>query len=71
MQIENNDQAQAHPDIKDEIDTPPDPYQFRELRAVLGHPDEVEPGRRDEHRQNRDRGGSRVFAPGVDENPGQ
>jgi hypothetical protein len=71
MQIENDDQAQACPDIKDEVDAAPDPDQFRELCAVLGHPDEVEPGHGDEHREYRDRRGPRVFAPGVDENPGQ
>jgi hypothetical protein len=44
MQVEQHDQADADPYIKDEVDATADADQLSKLRAVLGHPDEIDPG---------------------------
>jgi hypothetical protein len=41
MQIEQYNEADAHPHVEDEVDAAPDPSQFCDPRAVRGKPHEV------------------------------
>jgi len=44
MQIEHHRQADADPQIEDQVDAAADPDKFGHQRAVRRHPDEIKPG---------------------------
>ena len=42
MEVEKDDERNAHPNIEDEIDAAPDAGPLRDMRRVIGHPGEIE-----------------------------
>jgi hypothetical protein len=71
VDVEEHDQADTDPDIKNEIDAAADPDQRGESRAVRRKPDEVKSRHSYERGQNCNRRRTSIFDPGVKEDPDQ
>jgi hypothetical protein len=67
MKVEKNDETDGHPGIKNEVDASSNSDEFRQLRAVDGHPDKINAGRGHRKRQQGDNRGPPIFGPCVKE----